>query len=671
MADLILSMRRLGDRIKHRVRWNLRKQKVRREIRVPVEVPDSLAARRPVMFFIPEAGVAPHLAALCILARTLREAGDEVVFARCFEQFERCLVMDMVQLGPRPTAGERADTCLRCASSSLELLARYELPVIDLRTLSTPELEARVDAAVRELPADLREVTFDGIAFGKTCAHSLVLATKIYDFENVSAEHRGLWIEYLRSAIRSYLLADAAIKRLKVSRVVHYDDYALLLGSRFAAQKNGIPDTSVTLSPHRNGDRRQFGIQHEPTAISYGFRSKRWPDFRDLPLSPEEVKDVGDDLLFRFKATTAHSYSPAKTLEFDLRSRLRLDPVRKLIVAYTSSLDESIATRMNLSAMGIELAVPTQPFRDQIDWLAQLAAFVEKSPDLQLVIRVHPREAPNKRENTTSQHLAKLRAALDRPFEHCRVVWPQDAVSSYDLGEAADLVAFSWSSMGIEMGRAGVPAICSASWGFILPHDDFSEWAETPEGYFAKVREMVTRPITVETIARAYRWYRLLYLGACIDLSDLVPGPRVDGLPPFRAPRNTPAVREILVGGKDSVQWNLERMRARQNPRTRPDEETALRAELRRLIHYLFTTQDAPAAPLFVVEGVDPDLLRERLSAAGTGARALVLGADRTHYIFDGTIRTRWSPMAARLGRLLERVTIGMPAELEPARGAA
>ena len=74
-------------------------------------------------------------------------------------------------------------------------------------------------------------------------------------------------------------------------------------------------------------------------------------------------------------------------------------------------------------------------------------------------MRIHPREGVNKRESVASQHLTRLREAFGKPYANCRFIWPADPVSSYDLGEAADVVLTSWSTIGLEMPATGAPVL--------------------------------------------------------------------------------------------------------------------------------------------------------------------------------------------------------------------
>ncbi len=89
--------------------------------------------RGTTLFFVPYAGVTPMFAQACVVARTLRERGHSVIFARCFRLFERCPVMDMHRLPYEATAEEKLETCLHCADNSLSMLAQYGLEAVDLQ----------------------------------------------------------------------------------------------------------------------------------------------------------------------------------------------------------------------------------------------------------------------------------------------------------------------------------------------------------------------------------------------------------------------------------------------------------------------------------------------------------------------------------------------------------
>ncbi len=57
---------------------------------------------------------------------------------------------------------------------------------------------------------------------------------------------------------------------------------------------------------------------------------------------------------------SVHIYSPAKVFEnTTIQAQLRLDPSKKLLVAFTSSLDEISASRLYLKALGMSHSMVT------------------------------------------------------------------------------------------------------------------------------------------------------------------------------------------------------------------------------------------------------------------------------------------------------------------------
>jgi len=326
---------------------------------------------------------------------------------------------------------------------------------------------------------------------------------------------------------------------------------------------------------------------------------------------------------------------------------------KKLLVAYTSSLDEIMAGRMVKSAVGSSTEEPPQPFKDQIEWLQALCDFVGKRDDLQLVVRIHPREAANKRDPVNSMHLARLKEAFQYPRPNCLFVWPEEPISSYDLGEAADLVLTSWSTIGLEMARLGAPVLTSTNGLIPFPQDDFLEWGETPQAYFDQLERLLKRPVNLQTIARAFRWYNLFHLGASLNLGDLVPTHTFEGLPPFKAFKESPTVEEIITNGKDVLVHNWERLQASQHSESANEERSALTRQLRRFIHFFHTGED-PDEDFQLCLVMSDDEIADFTSypdqaTTSSGIRTMIVKGPHTRYFVDGKVFSRFSPMCARI----------------------
>jgi hypothetical protein len=595
LRRLARTMRDRARQAKNDVSWQFRKRQVARAIEPVADAAPGERLRGATLFFVPYAGVTPMFSQACVVARTLKERGHSVLFARCFRLFERCPVMDMHRVPYEAADEEKLESCLHCGDNSLSMLSAYGLDAVDLRSLATPEMSAQIDAVLDRAPRDLLQFEFEGLRFGALSVMDLVLALKVSDFSELVESDRRVWLQYLRSCLLSYLIVDRACREFGVARIVHCNDYSLLLGARTAARKHGVPCYGLAFPGHRNVDLRRYMILPNVWRAS-GFKLlAAWPACRDLALDPPRVREVAEDLVVRLRGIGSHLYSPGKTVQdSDVRQRFGLADCRRLLVAYTSSLDELIASRMGTEALGIDIPDRAQPFKDQIEWLQALVDYVEESDDLALIVRIHPREGVNKRESVASQHLSRLRAAFDRTYAHCRFVWPADPVSSYDLGEAADLVVTSWSTIGLEMARLGAPVLVAFNGaGVPIPQDDFYEWAPTSAEYFQKLRTLLDRPVSTEQIARAFRWYNLLTLGTTLDLSDVIPRSDFAGLPPYQTPREAGAIEQIVIGGKDICDLNVERLREAQRPDSEDRECDELLRQIRRLVHFLMTGADA------------------------------------------------------------------------------
>jgi hypothetical protein len=658
MIDLLRKLARLGRAVARRVAMALHRRSGSAEPPPPQPRRIGLAQVASadgefVVFFSPEAGVVPHYVTHCVVAKTLQERGHRVLLVRCLDVFPRCVVMDSIAAPQDMDAAQRQAICATCIGHANDMAGRYGLDVLDLAELVTNEIRAKVAALTADLPRDVRRFEHDGIRFGQICAAEAAVIFKSADLTGGDPAVRRLMVLYLKGALLSYLAMQRLVATGKVKRVVYFNEYATLLGAALAARQRGVPTSLMTLASLRGVDRRRPVFMDDSIAIaSYRRRLAQWADWRELPLPASTVAALADDSLYRISGNSIMIYSPARTGAINnLFARLRLASERRLLVAFTSSLDELAANSEFLDAMGLSPFSEVQPFNDQIDWLEALIAHVEASGSLQLVVRVHPREGANRREATSSSHLLRLRERFDRPFDHVRFVWPGDDVSSYDLMELADVGLSAWSSTALEMARFGTPAVIAFDRHTPLPVGDVVSWSPTRQSYFRCIEEALHRPPSLDLVRFAYRWTHLHILGCAGDIGDIVPDSTYPGLPPFVMPKQAGFIEEVLVAGRPALNVNRDRLLVAPADDASATEEAALRRQLRRLVWFFCTGEDR-ADDYRLVFSTSPD---EPL-AKQDGAMLVQDAAGLEFRTAELTVRTR-SRIVARLGALAAQET--------------
>jgi len=213
-------------------------------------------------------------------------------------------------------------------------------------------------------------------------------------------------------------------------------------------------------------------------------------------------------------------------------------------------------------------------------------------------------------------------------------------------------VLVSWSTIGLEFARMGAPVLASTVDPNVspFPSDDFVEWAETKEGYFRKLDELLGRPATIEIVLHAFRWFNLYFLGNTLHLGDIIAERQALTLPPFRRSREASAIEDIIIGRRDILDIQHERVRGAQSSKQTAAEREELSRGLRRILHFLLTGVDDPKdRPLTVLRPEASGMSSPPSPAAG---RVLVANGRQVEYWSEGRCYKRFSPLAARLAPL-------------------
>jgi hypothetical protein len=596
--------KRLGDGIDN-LRFKARVAKVGKLRGIPAK-----KGRQRVLVWAPEAGLHPHYHTCCLLARVLQDAGHAVFTARCYRQLDRCVVKGALRLPFDASSSETRAVCADCAKNSFRVQDSYGLQFLDLRALETPEHRIRYEQALENLRAArnesaLGQFTFEGLPLGQMCGYEVRLGIKALNLNEKNQEIATAWATLIRTSIKTYLLVDEAVEQMGFSKLVYFNDYSMNLAARFAIESRGGSAVMVTHAYNLGVDRSRFVFNKNLGLQAIFTDCLQWPRWKSTPLPQAVVSQITDDAIFRFSGRSAHTYSPPLT-----RAAKSADEPKflKRVVVYTSSPDESACLAV-LSSLGLEVPPVELTFGTSCEdcheaWLVALKTFALTRPEIEFVVRIHPREGANKREPSESEHLGILRKCLEHVPPNFTVHWPESPVSSYDLGESADLVLTSWSTIGLEMARLGVPVLCCARGVAGYPVDDFQTFVQTPDAYFRKIDELLFAQPSLENIRAVYRWWHLAYLSPSIDVSDVVPTSDFTALPANPHPRNAGDLCASILEDFDQREALLQDWPHRLNSGLDGETE-ALKRNLRRFIRFFLTGTERVDDYLLVVRGTD------------------------------------------------------------------
>ncbi len=613
-----------------------------------------------ILFFSPDAYIVPHFAGQVVLAKTMQELGYQTLFVRCGGDFSRCVPVDS-KSSPYNIDEKTKLTnfCSQCTNIFDTVVKHYGLSFVSLNQFITPEMRQmarELAVSALENPPDL---IHDSSKIGKLCGIDFTLILKHGEIYSMSDEQKAIWTLYNENCLLSYFAVDKMCEILPVKRICVFNIYSLWMAAGLVAKKRKLPLINTTMAAHLSIDYRRYIIL--PQAFTNEIKKsmiRDWYRWRDIPIDSPTFSEIAFDLLSKQAGKAVQHYSPGRQSEQpDLYEQLNLSRSRKLMVAYPSSVDELMSIQLLGEAFDQPFVLDGNPFASQVEWLKALVRFTEESEDLQLVIRIHPREAANKRESVVSLQLSLLKEALSGNYKHCRVIWPQEEISSYDLAEIADLGLTSWSSMGLEFARLGIPALTCARYVTFVD-DDFLRWGgESEEEYFSELQQMLEARPSKEKIIGSFRAYHYAQLSHSVLLDDVIPHADFRDVPQFRMPREAKAIEDVFIKGTRLVAYNRKRLLAVESEEAKELEMNELEKHLRRTIHFYFTGEIKNEQIDIVAVEVEPGIFEDVIQKSAGRIDGLLLFSrkDRqAHYVYQGKHYQRFSPLVLRLAELVE-----------------
>lgn len=446
-----------------------------------------MPARQRILFVSPYATWHYHTAQEITLALGLVERGKQVLFALCDGLFPVCDVY-RANLNPRP-----ADGCAQCRARVEATFAQVDLPRAWLSRYVPAQLRERIGAWAAALSA--RELV---------CARwrdwpvgEWALSSAMYQFRLSELElGDGRVLATLRAQVLGCALAAEAFDAL-------FDEFrpdaVALLNGRFFAHRAAVELARARGIPFHAHERgmNQDSLTWRSDAIIHELApyAELWQAWRDVPLAAAGVERVAAELEQRRagKGMSWLPYSPPPQDQAELRRRLDLGE-RPVVAIFTSS-DDEIAAFPDWCAGAFPRA---------LDWLPRTLRIAAQHPEHVFVVRLHPALVSCGRNE---QALELARACLAQLPPNCRVVQPDEDVSSYTLADMAELGLVSITTMGLEMAARGQRVITPARGWY--GHSSAVDWAQTPQDYERAIAQALARP--GRSLERARGAYRFLH----------------------------------------------------------------------------------------------------------------------------------------------------------------
>lgn len=368
---------------------------------------------------------------------------------------------------------------------------------------------------------ELRDITLEGVSIGKMALYDIILKYKVNQLESLASGEP--FLDY-KALVRAGVLVLLRFQRFLQSRPV---TGVLTYNSNYTI--NNIV-TGYCLREKVPVFSMHGGISHrrvwETLILTEGRIGTFWANcaqnwnrgFSDRTLSADEAALVGEHFSELFNAQASHVYSAALN---SASCKPLIDAAsdggrRKVLLVATSSADEFFASE--------EAGVRTYPrdeflFDSQIEWIEFLISRVRHRDDIAMIVRVHPREFPNKRDGVTSMHARHLAEVLESVPSNVFINWPSDNISLYQMVVATDMTLSCWSSALLEASAFGSP--------IVLPRNPINIYdsvadvnASTCDEYWEQVSRFLFEDWSIERVIRTFRWIWFLQFGGVISLSS-------------------------------------------------------------------------------------------------------------------------------------------------------
>lgn len=474
--------------------------------------------------FAPFSNVWDHAYPEALLAEGLRAHEWEIDYLTCDGAFKsHCVAMSASGVGDGAPQKTKDQVCRACHKRRDLLTKEFEFSATQVEQWLTVD-DARV---IELLVGDANNQTWtsievDGVPLGRYAAYEMWLNNKLVD-QDFSSSMWAVYLGQLRNTLTSFFAARRYFEERQPRAAIVYNDHYSVNHAFVAAGKAaGVPTYTIHGGWHivRRGE--SLSVMKSDYTMANVFQSPGWLAYREKPLTEETVNLVAEHFQGLWDASSAFAYSSAMegTGADALRAKFGVEPRRKVLLAPLSSEDEILGVKLiGRAPQGGE---GDDLFADQMSWLRAIIDYAERHQEVHLIVRLHPRMFPNKRESVLSPVVQQVEDFRNSAPMNVTFNVPSDNVALYDLAQIVDVLLNYKSSVGAELLAMGIPVVTPANSDFYTYPNELNRVGRSVQEFEELIAQAQIDGWSIENSRKAFRWFGFLFSRVSVGFSETI-----------------------------------------------------------------------------------------------------------------------------------------------------
>lgn len=430
--------------------------------------PKLISTKQKILVINNLAGIWAHNALLTKLVAQFDPLKTEITTLACGGKLTGvCTVMESKKRGPETNQIVRKFDCCDCnfsaKLSNLSLSSKKLVsgPTVFLSNFLSEEIREKLELTLKIYDGKLDNIfdkKVDGIEFARISIYETLLKFKKKDASLSEIENKH-FRDSLRNSLLTYFLAEKFFKQNQDFDSVYAfsPQYSITRAITIAAEKFKMRvcfvDGSSNIAERNSGvalwDLTKFGASNPAESM--------WPGYQNIKNNHENIFRISEHINQLRQGRSFSVYSEPYKSNLPISAIFGIPQNHNIATLVLSSTDEVFAAKFSRLRSGDRF--PGKVFQSQQDWVRETINWFEGKEGLSLIIRMHPREMPSRRNPVKSQQSFSWEELGKNLPTNVYFNHPSQKIPIKSILEASKVVLTGWSSVGIEALLEGVPVI--------------------------------------------------------------------------------------------------------------------------------------------------------------------------------------------------------------------